>query len=85
MLCTGIKHVKNHRKFCDVASRISSAPTATATISNVKSYDSIPGPKGIFGIGTLYQYWPTIGNWGRIRLAFSRESITIYQNAEALK
>lgn len=31
--------------------------------SNVsyKSYGSIPGPKGIFGLGTFYHYFPIIG------------------------
>lgn len=26
-----------------------------------KSYEDIPGPKGAFGIGTFYQYFPVIG------------------------
>lgn len=29
--------------------------------SVAKKYDDIPGPKGIFGIGTFYQYFPIIG------------------------
>lgn len=34
----------------------------------VKSFEEIPGPNGIFGIGTFYQYFKSIGN---IFLAFS--------------
>lgn len=28
----------------------------------VKSFEEIPGPNGIFGIGTFYQYFKSIGN-----------------------
>lgn len=28
---------------------------------DVKPYDEIPGPRGIFGIGTFYQYFPVFG------------------------
>lgn len=30
-------------------------------LSNVKSFDEIPGPIGIFGAGTFYKYLPLIG------------------------
>lgn len=57
----GIRNANIPRNFCDmVSSKISNTTATTATVE-VKSFDAIPGPKGIFGIGTLYQYWPTIG------------------------
>lgn len=30
-------------------------------VDDVKKYENIPGPKGIFGIGTFYHYFPVIG------------------------
>lgn len=28
---------------------------------DIKPYETIPGPKGIFGIGTFYYYFPIVG------------------------
>lgn len=28
-----------------------------------KSYELIPGPKGLFGLGTFYHYFPVIGQF----------------------
>lgn len=35
--------------------------TKTTTAIKAKKYDDIPGPKGIFGIGTFYHYFPVFG------------------------
>lgn len=35
--------------------------SSASTYTDVKSYDDIPGPKGIFGIGTFYNYFPVFG------------------------
>lgn len=35
--------------------------TTTTTAIKAKKYDDIPGPKGIFGIGTFYHYFPVFG------------------------
>lgn len=29
--------------------------------NTIKTFEQIPGPKGIFGIGTFYNYLPIIG------------------------
>ena len=29
--------------------------------SNVKPFEDIPGPTGLFGVGTFYKYLPIIG------------------------
>lgn len=55
----GVRNRKFSRGFSDVVSKLSSP--ATATFSEAKSYESIPGPKGLFGLGTLCQYWPIVG------------------------
>lgn len=30
-------------------------------VDDVKLYEHIPGPRGIFGIGTFYHYFPIVG------------------------
>ncbi|XP_055318512.1 cytochrome P450 302a1, mitochondrial [Sitodiplosis mosellana] len=37
--------------------------TTTASTVKAKKYDDIPGPKGIFGIGTFYHYFPVFGKY----------------------
>lgn len=36
-------------------------PIHESTSTSAQKYDNIPGPKGIFGIGTFYQYFPVFG------------------------
>lgn len=36
-------------------------PILESTSTSAQKYDNIPGPKGIFGIGTFYQYFPVFG------------------------
>ncbi|XP_031640916.1 cytochrome P450 302a1, mitochondrial [Contarinia nasturtii] len=73
------KKCKNIRHFANVALKEketsnrcfeneikASTKTATKTsITNLKAkkYDDIPGPKGIFGIGTFYHYFPVFGKY----------------------
>lgn len=60
-----IKNVPIQRKFCDMvsSSKLSNSHASSATIemTDAKSFDAIPGPKGLFGMGTLMQYSPLIG------------------------
>lgn len=35
--------------------------TNTTTRARTKKYVDIPGPKGLFGIGTIYHYFPVFG------------------------
>lgn len=49
---------KNVRLFCIVSESSNSTET---TEKNAKPFKDIPGPKGVFGIGTLYKYFPIIG------------------------
>lgn len=59
------KNIQNTRTYCEVVTKVNkdlaSASSTATEATKVKSYESIPGPRGIFGIGTLYQYLPVIG------------------------
>lgn len=64
-----ITNTKCQRKFCDmVSSKITN--DATTEVTKAKSFESIPGPKGIFGMGTLMQYSPLIGEFSIILVFF---------------
>lgn len=53
--------------------------TSDAEIITAKKYNDIPGPKGIFGVGTFYQYFPVIGM--RISMYFSFRHLLIHSFA----
>lgn len=53
---------KNARHFVNAAikeNEISNQSHSPPVVA--KKYEDIPGPKGIAGIGTFYQYFPVIG------------------------
>lgn len=50
----------NSQCFGDAELKMKPAASESMTV-NVKKYDDIPGPTGIFGIGTFYQYFPIFG------------------------
>lgn len=37
------------------------ASSIAESIADVRKYDEIPGPRGIFGVGTFYHYFPVVG------------------------
>lgn len=45
--------------FDNKVSKLTKSPKSTDEL--IKSYETIPGPKGILGIGTFYHYFPVIG------------------------
>ncbi|XP_001661673.2 cytochrome P450 302a1, mitochondrial [Aedes aegypti] len=45
------------------ATLMTSRSCATVVLENVKPYNQIPGPRGPFGFGNLYQYIPGIGKY----------------------
>lgn len=77
MLCSwrSYKQCKNIRLFANVAlkeekekvngcaheSELKLNIAETESNTSVKKYDDIPGPSGIFGLGTFYHYFPIFG------------------------
>lgn len=76
MLCSqpSFNKCKNIRLFANVAlkenaSVDSRCPGKNVNVKNiaetknvdVRNYEHLPGPKGIFGIGTFYHYFPIVG------------------------
>lgn len=58
------KSIRNTREYCEAVTKVKKdLASASSEATKVNSYESIPGPKGIFSIGTLYQYLPVIGKW----------------------
>lgn len=62
------KETTSNRQCPGNQSKSKTIPEAAATTTNTtttavkaKRYDDIPGPRGIFGIGTFYQYFPVFG------------------------
>lgn len=77
LLCTSRSYnkFKNIRLFANVAIeekegnnechnnqlKMRTVPESIKTTIEIKKYEEIPGPKGIFGIGTFYHYFPLFG------------------------
>lgn len=51
---------RNVRCFMNITLKESKISNQTQPVV-AKKYKDIPGPKGVFGIGTFYQYFPFIG------------------------
>lgn len=49
------------RLFCQL--RNSTNSNQNDSIENAKSFDEMPGPRGLFGTGSLYKYLPFIGKF----------------------
>lgn len=53
----------NVRLFAELGNSDSFNNSSKYEEKNVKPFKDIPGPRGIFGIGTLYKYFPLIGEF----------------------
>lgn len=55
------ENTKDESNRCRHSNEFKVRNISESTADDVKSYDHIPGPKGIFGIGTFYHYFPIVG------------------------